>query len=484
MKPGTRLNRGKIVVCALTFGLLASNLAPGPAAEKDKDPLAEGKELFTREWLAGDRRSHAGDGLGPLFNARSCAACHHLGGIGGAGADTTIITVSVMLATDKETHKAYEQPNRDKLAEQIHPALRTRNSFPLHRYSTEKEFLRWRVQVFVDPYFRTEDSEAWASLEYLHRFSFGQWVDKSFVELVSSERNPPALFGAGLIDRIPAQVLEEVAACQARFAQKSRLAKRPSKNSEDASLPVSGRVARLKDGRIGRFGWKAQTATLREFTLLSCAVEIGLEVPGYSQASPPWKPDYKAPGLDLSVDQCDWLVKFLASLPPPQHKPPETALHAAEIDVGQKLFERIGCAICHQPKLGDVEGIYSDLLLHDMGKRLSDDGVYGESTLARDGDKDHIDPLRLSERSGSEEVEKQPKFGASSREWRTLPLWGVRDSAPYLHDGRAEAISSAIMLHGGEGLESARQFRRMPLRERQQLELFLQSLGVPTEKPE
>src|SRR5260370_14477732 len=98
MRPANSLRRGKAVVAALTFGLLASSLAPGPAAEKDKDTLAAGKELFTREWLAGDRRSHAGDGLGPMFNARSCSACLHLGRIGGAGADTHIINVSVMLA--------------------------------------------------------------------------------------------------------------------------------------------------------------------------------------------------------------------------------------------------------------------------------------------------------------------------------------------------------------------------------------------------
>src|SRR2546427_12870407 len=109
MSPANSLRRGKAVIAALTFGLLASSLAPSPAAEKDKDPLAEGKELFTREWLAGDRRSHAGDGLGPMFNARSCTACHHLGGIGGAGADTTVISVSVLLQEDPSTGKPYEE---------------------------------------------------------------------------------------------------------------------------------------------------------------------------------------------------------------------------------------------------------------------------------------------------------------------------------------------------------------------------------------
>src|SRR5207249_4927457 len=100
---------------------------------------------------------------------------------------------------------------------------------------------------------------------------------------------------------------------------------------------------------------------------------------------------------------------------------------------GQKLFEQIGCAVCHQPKLGDIEGIYSDLLLHDMGEGLSDNGVYGRSMLVLAGKntKDSIDPLPVVSTSELRQLEKKPKFGASSREWRTPPLWGVRDSSPY-----------------------------------------------------
>ena len=79
-------HRGKLAVAVLSLALLAGYLGFRPATEKGTDQLADGKELFTREWLPGDPRSYAGDGLGPMYNARSCAACHNLGGIGGAGA--------------------------------------------------------------------------------------------------------------------------------------------------------------------------------------------------------------------------------------------------------------------------------------------------------------------------------------------------------------------------------------------------------------
>jgi len=551
MKLANSVSRAKAVVAALIFGMLASNLGFGPAAEKNKDALAQGKELFTREWLEGDRRSYAGDGLGPLFNARSCAACHNLGGIGGAGGKHTNVTVvSAFLFQDEsdKPSKLPKQPRRDRLA-RIHPALRTENSFPFHHFGTDEGYAHWKrgltssqggyggggsfVGVREAPQGgfgglmgggggfevnfgsgsgrtlggggsfggggiggnfggNSGGEEENLDLEETNRF-FGSFpvsgkVDASPILLESSERTPPALFGAGLIDRIPAQVLEEVAASQARIG-KEVFSPPPSPAKKDTfpvpeSLPIAGRVARLKDSRVGRFGWKAQTATLREFVLQASAVEIGLEVPGFSKT--PWRNDYKSPGLDLSAEQCDALVKFVDSLPPPARKAPETEQHATEIAVGQKLFERIGCAICHPAKLGDVEGIYSDLLLHDMG---SDIGGYADLIVAGEPGPDGVEPLPVVSSRGHDEPQKKreppkrPKFGASSREWRTPPLWGVRDSAPYLHNGPADRIGLAIVEHGGEGRDSARQFLRLSLHERQQLELFLQSLSVPAQEP-
>jgi CxxC motif-containing protein (DUF1111 family) len=127
--------------------------------------------------------------------------------------------------------------------------------------------------------------------------------------------------------------------------------------TEKVALPVAGRMARLKDGRVGRFGWKGHAATLHECTMQACANEIGLEVPGFPRATPPWKKDYRAPGLDLSADQCNLLVDFVASLPRPGGRGPETPQHGSEIAAGKKLFATIGCVVCHRPDLGEVRGI-------------------------------------------------------------------------------------------------------------------------------
>ena len=80
---------------------------------------------------------------------------------------------------------------------------------------------------------------------------------------------------------------------------------------------VKGRVSRLDDGRIGRFGWKAQTASLREFILAAAAVEMGLEVPDHPQAADPRVPPLKAAGPDLDAAECDALLAYVASLAAP-----------------------------------------------------------------------------------------------------------------------------------------------------------------------
>ena len=76
-------------------------------------------------------------------------------------------------------------------------------------------------------------------------------------------------------------------------------------------------MSRLKDGRVGRFGWKAQTATLADFVRSAAAGEIGLEIPGRHQAADPRLPGLAATGLDMNESECDALVDFVRSLPGP-----------------------------------------------------------------------------------------------------------------------------------------------------------------------
>ncbi len=82
-------------------------------------------------------------------------------------------------------------------------------------------------------------------------------------------------------------------------------------------------------------------------------------------------------GLQPEPRECDELVTFLKDLPAPvEHSPDDDALRDA-LQKGERLFAKIGCAACHPPQLGEVAGIYSDLLLHGMGPDSGDSGSYG-----------------------------------------------------------------------------------------------------------
>jgi CxxC motif-containing protein (DUF1111 family) len=103
-----------------------------------------------------------------------------------------------------------------------------------------------------------------------------------------------------------------------------------------------------------------------------------------------------------------------------------------------------------------VAGIYGDLLLHDMGPDLADSGSYYGA------------------------IEPSSADGVKGQEWRTPPLWGFRDSGPYMHDGRAETLDEAVALHGGQAERSARLYFELKLVERLQVQTFLNTLAAPT----
>jgi RNA polymerase sigma factor (sigma-70 family) len=407
------------------------------------DPPKGGLELFERNWVKDDARGHGGDGLGPVFNGRSCVVCHNLGGTGGAGGIDRNIEIATVtegpigstgyfygfnmdFGTGRFEYRLGNAPvaasrTDPRVLAAIHPGFADARSVVLHRFGTDPAYNAWRGSVA------------------------GQHGP---VMIRMSERNPPPLFGLGLIDAIPDAVIE--AAAKRKFP---------------GSATMKGRVSRLKDGRIGRFGWKAQTATLKEFVLSAAAGEMGLEVPDRRQAADPRLPGLGGMGLDMNESECKALADYVRNLPAPVTIAAADAKESAQRKAGEEIFKTIGCAQCHLPKLGSVEGIYSDLLLHDMSPRLEDADTYavfvgGPPNANRD--------------------EAKARAATSAREWRTPPLWGLRDSGPYLHDGRAESIEKAIALHAGQGASSARRHAELSPRRRENLAVFLKSLAAPS----
>jgi CxxC motif-containing protein (DUF1111 family) len=434
-----------------------------------------------------------------MFNDVSCVACHKQGGVGGGGPlEKNVQVGSIFSSGIIDGNRAQQQ--RDEL-ETIHPSFLKSRSVVLHRSSTDEEYSDFRNKNFnhqpevgtlallgafagkanpltgvsvvtrvTGQVFDEANSsypklakEQHAEISRLKKEAPRRVARHDYreVSLLVSERNTPALFGSGLIESIPESVLKAAAEMK-----------------HDAYPEVTGRVAMSKEGKIGRFGWKAQQAKLHDFVLAACAMELGLEVPGKSQGILPYKSDYKAPGLDLTAKECRALTAFVAQLPRPRQVAADDAESQTRTSEGSELFAATGCAVCHVRDLGKVSGIYSDLLLHDMGPVLSDPappGTYGGSD--NEELRFPLPPL------ASDSV--FPNFGggnqnsAAPEEWRTPPLWGVRDSAPYLHDGRAATIEQAIALHDGEAKRSMRRFFQLSADERTQLLAFIGSLAAP-----
>jgi CxxC motif-containing protein (DUF1111 family) len=392
-----------------------------------------GQTLFLHEWKANDPLANGGDGLGPVYNAKSCVACHNQHGPGGAGGlQHNVTTFAFTSASIGGNPQIPTIPAREGV---IHAFEVRENPETIN---------------LVDP---TLPAVSRPSLDMLVRLpgpsSNHCLTPRRGVSL--SQRNTPALFGDNLIDAIPDRL---IVAQEKKESIKWGMA--PAKGED---LPV-GRASRLSDGRIGHFGWKAQSASLSDFVQAACANELGLGNPGQAQPRPlNARYDYRPKGLDLTSEQCDQITSFVASLPRPVERLPDAKLPSPSASEGKQLFTKIGCADCHTPDMGAVEGLYSDLLLHDMGQPLEGGGSYNDPPPSKpDG---------------------TPGDGPSPGEWRTPPLWGVADSAPYLHDGRAPTLEKAVELHGGQGTRSAHNFASLSKAEQEQLIAFLKTLRAP-----
>lgn len=396
----------------------------------DPQMVQAGQTLFLHEWKTKDELANGGDGIGPVFNANSCVACHSQGGVGGGGGLEHNVTTYVYRSESEA--KAMGKPREGVV-----------HSYAVNCSRETLNLLHPELPPVGRP-----------SLSQLVSLSGSRTNHCIAVPpaVRLSQRNTPALFGANLIDGIPDRVL-----IANEKKERLRWGMAPEKTEE---LPV-GRALRLADGHVGHFGWKAQSANLSSFVQAACANELGLGNPGQAQPRPLSKPGYQPGGYDLTVEQCDQITTFVASLPRPLERLPDESLLRNDAVEGKQVFHRIGCADCHMPDVGEVRGLYSDLLLHDMGQPLEGGGSYND---------DPVPPIPNT---------PPPSDAPQPGEWRTPPLWGVADSAPYLHDGRAFTLEQAIDQHGGQGKRAARNFAMLPKREQGQLIAFLRTLRAP-----
>lgn len=410
----------------VVFGLgLAWHFSPGlpvmfgPYASASTKQA--GYELFVHEWQPNDPLSH-GDGVGPVFNANSCVACHNQGGAGGGGDNSHNVHNFQVLPSSRDPEFHEGTVHAEAIGTQFVETFQmVRDRFPIIRGSVTT---------------RTEN----------HCTYTVQIPD--FDPLRQESIQTTALWGAGWADRIsPKAILSN------RRGNLFRGAVREF-NLDFDTIPA-GRARILPDGRVGKFGWKAQFATLEEFVAAACANELGLGTPKSRQAKPISQPDYPDQEPDLNRKQFRALVAFVDTLP----KPIEINSDDQRAAHGKDVFKQVGCAVCHVPDMGGVKGVYTDFLLH----RITDPNGNGGSSYGGPAPPDT--PL--------------PGDRPHPDEWKTPALWGVADSAPYMHDGSASTLEAAITKHGGDAKTVREAYHKLTPDDQAALIAFLKTLKAP-----
>lgn len=439
----------KAIVNGDAFSHFSTNLT---FAEEEEFKL--GNALFRKLWVSAPSSTQASDGLGPLFNARACQSCHLKDGRGhppegAADATSMFLRLARPPRTEKEReilarHEALnfaDSTYGEQLQDLAVTGMKAEGKMVISYEEIPVTLADGEVVSLRKPTYSVKD------------LNYGP-MDP---DVTLSPRIAPPMIGMGMIQAIHEADILAMA----------------DPDDEDGD-GISGKPAIVRDHltqelTLGRFGFKAQNASVRGQSASAFAGDLGISNPdapfdhGDCTTS---QPDCLARptgaqerlGPTEAPDPVLPLVTFYSeNLAVPARREPGDA----KVLRGKELFYQSGCTSCHTPKFVTRRDAgnkahafqliwpYSDFLLHDMGEGLAD----GQEVGVADG-----------------------------REWRTQPLWGigltktVNDHTFFLHDGRARNLTEAVLWHGGEARAARDAFASMDKDDRTALLTFLESL--------
>lgn len=408
-----------------------------------------GDAIFRKLWASSPSSTTASDGLGPLYNARSCQSCHLRDGRGRVpepGETAVSLFLRLSIPPRDEVDRAKLASGEWSVVPEPTYGGQLQNA-AVHGLDGEGRM----VLTYAEEAVALAGDET-VSLRMPHYavadLHYGPMAD----DVMLSPRMAPAMIGLGLLEAIPEVDILALA------------------DPDDADGDgISGRPNRVgTDRRLGRFGWKAGQPDVAEQSADAFAGDIGIstalrprsrgdcmERQTACQQAPVG--DDPREGVEVTAAVFDMLAFYARHLAVPAR--PKAA--EPEVLAGKALFAGAGCAACHHPSfVTGSEGVdpelagqriypYTDLLLHDMGPDLADG---------------------------------RPEAQAGGTEWRTPPLWGigltrqVTGRTEFLHDGRARSLTEAILWHGGEAAPARERFAALSPEERRRLIAFLNSL--------
>ncbi len=428
------------------FSFPAANLP-----DDERTRFVIGNSFFRRNWVETPASTTARDGLGPHFIARSCGGCHVQDGRGAPPdfrkglADEQPVALLMRLSVPGIGPHGGPKPEPN-YGDQF-------NNAAIQGVRPEGEVtLRWQPVHgrFADGARYTLQAPVYG----FRKLGYGPMAH----DVMASPRIAPHLIGSGLLEAIPDTEILRNAADQA--AQPGPIKGAPNYVWD----------AFAKREMIGRFGWKANVATIAHQTAGAFVGDIGITSTRFPNESCSQSQDdcLRAPhgrrdGERVEIDDKTLanVIFYQAVLAPLARRKPADP----KVLQGQRLFSQAQCAVCHKPAYTTGAGPfpeltskalqgqkiwpYTDLLLHDMGDALADG---------------------------------RPDFKANGRQWRTPPLWGiglikdVNGHTKLLHDGRADGVLEAILWHGGEAAQARDRVLKMDAGERAALLKFVESL--------
>ncbi|MCV2894244.1 di-heme oxidoredictase family protein [Lentibacter sp. XHP0401] len=412
-----------------------------------------GNGLFRKVWVSSPSSTLASDGLGPLFNARSCQRCHIKDGRGHPpeGPDDSAISMFLRVSipgTPEDEIEAIE----GYLATRAEPNYgKQLQDFALPGHAAEA-----RIQIeYEEIEVPLSDGET-AFLRMPTYTAADLGYGPLHPDAMLSPRIAPQMIGLGLLEAIPAADI---------LAQAD-----PDDANGDG---ISGRAnvvwsVEYDQPMLGRFGLKAGSPTVKHQSASAFAGDIGISNPLFPTPqgectdlqvacldAPHGADDVR--GDEIDAEGLDLVTFYSQNLAVPARRDVDDP----EVLRGKELFYNTGCTSCHTPsyvthRLEEQPAQsfqliwpYTDMLLHDMGEGLADN---------------------------------RPEARATGREWRTPPLWGiglterVSGHTYFLHDGRARSLLEAILWHGGEAESNKDAVVNMPKDDRAALIRFLESL--------
>ncbi len=416
-----------------------------------------GNGVFRKIWVSAPASTKASDGLGPLFNAKTCQRCHIKDGRGHPPKanwpedDAVSMLLRLSIPAQNDEQKALLAVGKvNSIADPVYGGQLQDLSIQGHKSEGKIHIKYTNVNVTLkggEVVVLRKPEYGIANLGYgpLHK------------DIRMSPRVAPQMIGLGLLEAIREKDL--LANVDIHDKNGDGISGKPNKVWSNAHNRVM----------TGRFGWKAGMPTIKDQTAGAFSGDMGLSTRYHPKGSADCMPaqekcikasdgnSVKYNNVEVGDKMLHLVVFYSQNLAVPgrrKHSDPE-------ILTGKKLFNQIGCSSCHKPSFitGNLAGQkhlsnqliwpYTDMLLHDMGPGLADNS---------------------------------PEGLASGQEWRTAPLWGigltgiVNGHTYFLHDGRARSVKEAILWHQGEGMKSRNAFIALTKIEREHLIAFVKSL--------